>query len=145
MSPLAIVLRDVIASKDFKLNEIQEKIKKLWIESEITEEEKNELLELAKFNVNTEAERPDWLTTASNLSKRIDLLEARVLALETGGGDIPEPTGIEKWQPWDGISDKYQLGAIVEHNGVIYESVFNGQNVWEPGTAGTEALWKVKE
>jgi hypothetical protein len=30
----------------------------------------------------------------------------------------------------------------VRHNGLIYESLVDN-NVWEPGTVGTESLWAV--
>ena len=74
------------------------------------------------------------------MSQRIDGLEKRLAALE---GEEPEPEEYEEWKPWDGVSNKYQLGAIVTHNGKLWESTFNGQNVWEPGAPGTDNLWKV--
>jgi len=46
-----------------------------------------------------------------------------------------EPT-IEAWRPWDGISDKYQLGAEVTHNGLTWTSTHVGQNTWAPGVFG---------
>ena len=73
-------------------------------------------------------------------------IEERVKALEQGDETTPENTNpYEKWNAWDGISDKYQLGAVVEHNGILYQSVYNGQNVWEPGAIGTETLWTIYE
>jgi len=55
----------------------------------------------------------------------------------------PTVTGpaVEAWQPWDGISNDYQLGAEVTHNGQTWTSTHPGQNTWEPGTTGTESLW----
>ena len=44
-----------------------------------------------------------------------------------------------EWKPWDGISKDYAYGAIVSHNGQLWESVYNGQNVWEPGSG--DSLW----
>jgi hypothetical protein len=80
---------------------------------------------------------------------RINRLEARLATLEaapkddevTEGGEADSSAEYEAWTPWDGLSDKYQQGAIVTHNDKVWESVFSGQNVWEPGAAGTEALW----
>ena len=37
------------------------------------------------------------------------------------------------------ISDA--VGAIVTHSGKVLESVFEGQNVWEPGAVGIN-FWK---
>ena len=48
----------------------------------------------------------------------------------------------EDWQqPIAGITNKYQQGAIVRHNGKLWQSAYPGQNVWEPGVLGTETLW----
>lgn len=142
------LFRDVILSQNFKLDEMREKIKRSYITGDITEEEQSELLTLVSNNVNHEAERPEWLEIARKLDERISFLEEEVKILKSGDTtpeDNTETPQYEKWTPWDGISDKYQFGAVVEHNGVLYESTFNGQNVWEPGTLGTEALWKVYE
>lgn len=140
------LFENVIKSKNFKLDDMKAKIEKSYIKGDITEEEENALLSLALANVNTEAERPEWIEIAETLSGRITALEERVKTLEGEEETTPEETPKhEKWTAWDGISDKYQLGAIVEHNGMIYESTYNGQNVWEPGTQGTELLWKIYE
>ena len=45
------------------------------------------------------------------------------------------------WVAGDGISDKYQLGAEVTHNGLTWTSTHNGQNTWAPGVFG----WVVSE
>ena len=55
-------------------------------------------------------------------------------------GNEPEE-GYGEWvQP--GSTNGYALGDRVMHNGKIWESIFDGSNVWEPGAQGTEALWK---
>ena len=51
-------------------------------------------------------------------------------------------TGYEDWQQPTGAHDAYSFGDRVMHNGKIWESIFDGSNVWEPGAQGTEALWK---
>ena len=53
-----------------------------------------------------------------------------------GNSNENEQTEYPIWKPWDGISKDYQIGAIVVHNGEVWESTFAGQNVWEPGTVG---------
>lgn len=58
----------------------------------------------------------------------------------TGEGEI------KPWEPWDGLSDKYQPGAIVSHGGKVWESTYDGQNVWEPGAVGIdERFWRVRD
>lgn len=55
-------------------------------------------------------------------------------------GNEPEE-GYGEWVQPDSTNG-YALGDRVSHNGKIWESTFNGANVWEPGVVGTEALWK---
>lgn len=50
--------------------------------------------------------------------------------------------GIEEWIAPTGSHDAYEKGAIVRHNDRIWESIFDGMNVWEPGT--DETLWREK-
>ena len=140
------LIKDVINSRNFKLEEMRTKVSKCYVTGDISEEEHTELLSLLSENVNPSAERPDWLAVSKMFSDRMTALEERVKALEQGDETTPENTNpYEKWNAWDGISDKYQLGAVVEHNGILYQSVYNGQNVWEPGAIGTETLWTIYE
>lgn len=135
------IIRSVITAGGYKLAEIQHKVKKLYILGDLTEEQTDELLALAAQGVSADAERPEVLTMLRNLSARIDAHDARLTALEGGAADNEEPAAYEEWAAWDGVSDKYQQGAVVTHSGKLWRSAYNGQNVWEPGTAGTESLW----
>ena len=65
-------------------------------------------------------------------------LWARVLPGQEG--NEPEE-GYGEWVQPDSTNG-YSKGDRVSHNGKIWESTFNGANVWEPGVVGTEALWK---
>ena len=138
---------------NFKRNEMLEKINTFYLYGDLTLEEADKLRGKVAEYMNAEAERPDILKLIQTLGTKIEALTERMVKLEqnsnteSDGEDVTEPetTKYEAWQPWDGISDKYQLGDIVEHNGVLYESTFSRQNTWEPGVAGTEALWKVYE
>lgn len=141
MNTMKVALMSVINGKNFKLLDVQRKIKELWATNDLTDTEKDELLAAAMEAANPEAERPEQQAMLETLADRIAALEARVAALEAGGIE-PEPdTEIPAWKPWDGISKDYQYGAKVTHNGKIWQSEFNGQNTWEPGVVGTEALW----
>ena len=74
----------------------------------------------------------DWTPTAA------PSLWAEILPGQEG--NEPEE-GYGEWvQP--GADNGYALGDRVMHNGKIWESTFDGSNVWEPGAQGTEALWK---
>ena len=113
-------------------------MKKLYALGDLTEEQLDELLTLSQKNVSADAERPEMLIMLQELAARVEAVEKKLTAQEDTETEQPE---YEAWAAWDGISDKYQSGAIVSHNGKLWQSVFNGQNVWEPGTAGTESLW----
>lgn len=49
--------------------------------------------------------------------------------------------GVQEWEQ-PGSTNPYMKGDKVRHNGQIYESLVDN-NVWEPGTTGTESLWAV--
>lgn len=51
---------------------------------------------------------------------------------------------IEEYPQWvqpTGSHDAYQKGDKVTHNEKHWESLIDA-NIWEPGTTGTESLWK---
>ena len=53
---------------------------------------------------------------------------------------IPNEEVILEWEQPDSTNG-YMTGDKVIHNGITYESLVDN-NVWEPGTTGTETLWK---
>ena len=133
----------LITGGDYTLADMTNKVNVFWAEGQITEEQRTELLELAVSNLDVEQERPDTQTTLEALANRVTALEEAVATLQTGGsGDSGSASAYEEWTAWDGVSNKYQYGAIVSHNGTLWISTYQGQNVWEPGTTGTEALWQ---
>lgn len=51
---------------------------------------------------------------------------------------------VDEWPEWVqpiGASDAYMKDDHVSHNDKHWESLIDG-NVWEPGAAGTENLWR---
>ncbi|MDT4377270.1 hypothetical protein RO787_28550 [Blautia coccoides] len=53
---------------------------------------------------------------------------------------IPDPGVVPEWEQPDS-TNPYSKGDKVLHNDKTWESLVDG-NVWEPGTTGTEGLWK---
>lgn len=53
---------------------------------------------------------------------------------------IGEPGTIPEWEQ-PGSTNPYMKGDLVQHNGKIWRSLIDN-NVWEPGTPGTEVLWE---
>lgn len=133
------IIKDVIVKGGNKLAEVQHKVKKLYLLGDITESEMDELLAMASRGASVDAERPETLEMLCILAREMEALNARVKILEggedTSAGDYPT------WKTWDGMSADYSLGAVVSHNGELWESTFEGQNVWEPGVVD-EKFWK---
>ena len=156
------VIKSCIERGEFKLGEIIPRIREESFSGLISESERDELIELAHEKVNPSNEAPDVMLIIENVIKRLDEVEAILKQLiapeqpedpeDTENPEEPvEPSGPEQtdypaWEPWDGMSKNYQKGDIVTHKDNLWESTFEGQNVWEPGTPGIdERYWKVVE
>lgn len=138
------IVKNVIMSGNFKLADMQKKIDTIWVQGDLTEEQKIELINMMKEYVKPESETPEALKLCQELKEEIESLKERVTKLENGGVAPEPPAGVvvPVWEPWDGISDKYKYGAVVTINQKYYISTFQGQNTWMPGSMGTEGLWK---
>lgn len=131
-------LKSQIIYGTFHVLDMQHRVQKIYALGGLSEENLDELLSLIAQKANPDAERPELLALIQTLSGKLDALTDRVKALESGkpegGTDEGDTAVYPAWQPWDGFSQDYQPGAIVEHNGLLWQSVYSGQNVWEPGT-----------
>ena len=144
------ILENVIKSGKFDLARATELIETGYAEGAYTAEERAALLALRDQHLTAENQRPEVLEAMARLEAamtgRLTALEARVAALESGGageagGDTPAET-IPAWHAWTGIPGSgYQKGDRATHHGKIWESAFDGENVWEPDTFGAENLW----
>lgn len=138
------IVKNVIVSGNFKLKDMSKKIDTLWVQGDLTEEQRTELISLMKEHLNPESEKPEQIELYKQILAKYDALEERVRKLENGEVK-PEPAPsveVPVWEPWDGISDRYQYGAVVTIDQKYYISTFQGQNTWMPGSLGTEGLWK---
>lgn len=148
------VIKAVIESGRYELYDMLKKIDTCWVQGDITDEQRTELVKLAQENAN-----PD--NSYAPLQKQIDqLFEAdkkfaeelksvadRVTKLE--GGEVepePEPEEWPKWYKWDGVVENpWQKDSKCTHNGEKWISMVNN-NVWEPGAEGVhETIWKYVE
>ena len=153
------IFKNVINSKEYSLEDILKKIDTKWVQSEITDEQRDELITLAQANANPENSNAPLQKQIEELSKKHIALEETVTALsatvqkiketvESGGTVVPEPEPQPQeeypaWEPYNGIPPvKYQVGSKVSHNGKKWESMV-ANNVWEPGAFGVGAeIWK---
>ena len=130
------VIKNVIESKDYKLEDILYKINKMWIESAITEEQKTELDNLARENANAQNSYAPLQEQIDKLYTDMKELEARISLLEQENGqeEPTEPEPVEEYpefvQP-QGAHDSYNTGDKITYNGKKYVCKMNGC-VWSP-------------
>lgn len=67
-------IKSIINNGTYELNDILNKINVMWLQSEITEEQKEELTELARENANISSE-VDVVTKLQELDERVKALE----------------------------------------------------------------------
>lgn len=140
------VIKDIIENGSYQLVDISNKINKLWLEYQLTDEERDELLGLANQNININNEKPELekqieavLDYAKSLESRIKVLEERQEIEPPIEEEYPE------WIAYDGIVHLgYDYGDKVTHNGFKWENMLQGmKNIWEPGANGIdERYWK---
>lgn len=53
---------------------------------------------------------------------------------------IPDPNVTPDWEQ-PGSTNGYKKGDKVKHNSKVWESLVDN-NVWEPGSVGTDSVWK---
>lgn len=150
MAIMKSILENVIKSGKFDLARATQLIESGYVAGEYTEEERTELLNLRDQYLNPTSQTPELVEVVRRIEEKYAALEARVAELEKSKEEEPEPgeegETYEPWEPWDGISNKYQNGVMVTHIGYVWVSDYPGQNVWEPGSLGTERIWvKVRE
>lgn len=153
------VIKNVIESGRYELNDMLEKIDTIWIQGDITEEQKKELVIMAQTNADPAHSNAPLQKQIEELAKQqsilrseVDILSATVQKIketvESGGTVVPEPEPQPQeeypaWEPYNGIPPvKYQVGSKVSHNGKKLESMV-ANNVWEPGAFGVDSsIWK---
>lgn len=131
------VIKNVINSKDYKLEDILYKINKMWIEGAITEEEKTELDSLTRQNAKAENSYAPLQEQIDKLYADMKDLEARIGLLEQEGQDTEEPQEpVEEYplykQP-TGAHDAYNTGDKITYNNKKYVCKMDGC-VWSPDT-----------
>ena len=68
------IVKNVITSGDFKLADMQTKIDTLWVQGDLTDEQRTELLALMKENVKPESETPEALVMCKLLKAELELI-----------------------------------------------------------------------
>ena len=129
------IVKNVILSKSYKLEDILNKINVLWLESKLSDEEKTSLISLSRENAVAENSYKPVQEQLDNLYKEFNNFKTEVntrLNTLEGKEDIEEPT--EEYPPFvkpEGAHDCYNEGNKMTFNGKKYICLINGC-VWSP-------------
>ena len=126
------VIKDVINGKAYELTDMLKKVKTLWLEGDISDAQKEELVELARENAKPENSYAPLQNQINTLFENVKELAQEILALKNGGVTPEEPT--EEYPPYvqpTGAHDAYNTGDKITYNGKKYECQMNGC-VWNP-------------
>ena len=127
------IIKNVITSGRYELNDMLHKIDTLWVQGDLTDEQRTELTDLARENADPAQSYAPLQEQIDQAFAQIKALSARVEKLEAGEVQelAPEP---EEWPEWvqpTGAHDCYNTGDKVTYNGQHYVSKIDG-NVWSP-------------
>lgn len=138
------IIHDVITSKRYELNDILTKIDTIWLQGDIDDAQKDELVELARANADPEQSYAPLQAQIEQAFAQIKALDARVALLEAGETPEPAPEP-DEWPQYvqpTGAHNAYNTGDKVTYNGKHYISTMDG-NVWNPDAY--PAGWELAE
>ena len=125
-------IKRVVISRNYELTDILAKIDKRCIEGKITEEQRDELVEMARGNANPQNSYAPFQEQIEKLANEVKLLREEVEVLKNGGTIevTPKEEYPEYVQP-TGSHDAYKIGDKITYDGKKYECVVDGC-VWNP-------------
>lgn len=135
------VIKSVIESKRYELAEMLTKIDTFWVQGSITEEERNELVALARKNALPENSYAGLQERMDAMYKELEALKMRVKTLESEGAEEqpeePEEDILDEYPEYiapTGAHDAYYAGDKVTYNGKRYVCVApeGAAVVWNP-------------
>ncbi len=129
------IIKEVLIKGNYELVDVLNKINKLWIEGSLTEEERDELVNLARSNANPENSYTENTQQIANLWEYYQQLDTRLSKLENSQ-DVEPTEPEEEWpefvQP-TGAHNAYKSGDKVIFNNKKYICQIDGC-VWDPLT-----------
>ena len=133
------VFKNVILSGRYELSDMLKKIDTMWIQGDISEEQKTELVGLAQDYAKPENSYEPLQNQIDSLFKNLGemanelkVVTDRVSKLE-GSEVVPEPPAEEypQYKQPSGKHDAYNKGDKITYNGKKYECIKNNV-VWNP-------------
>ena len=137
------IIKSVIDAGKYELSDMLKKIDTIWVQGGITDDQRTELIALARDKADPANSYAPWQEQITNIYALLDALTARVTALESNGAEPTEPT--DEWPAYvqpTGAHDAYKTGDKVTYNGKRYICQMDGC-VWNPDTY--PAAWKDAE
>lgn len=124
------IIENVIKRGDYDLGKILNRIDTYYIESKITEDERDELYSKAR---NSAKAQLDYHTEIEKLWQKVHELESKIEHSNSTEEDEETTQKIDDWKKPTGAHNGYPFGAIMRYtDGKVYQSVFDGINVWSP-------------
>ena len=139
------IIYDVINSGRYELNDMLHKIDTLWVQGDLDDDQRDELVELARTNADPSSSYAPLQDQIDQAFAQISALDTRIKALEAGGSEPTDPEPEDEWPEWvqpTGAHNAYSNGDKITYNGKHYISTMDG-NVWSPDAY--PAGWKVQE
>ena len=136
------IIKTVIESKRYELADMLEKIDTMWLQDEITEEQKTELVDLARENAKLENSYSDLQKQIEQAFSEIAALKERVDKLD---GTEPDPEEYPEYVQPTGSHDAYHKDDKVTYKGKKYICIApeDVAVVWDPETY--PAYWQIVE
>ena len=115
------IIKEVLIKGKYELVDVLSKINKLWLEGSLTEEERDELVNLARSNANSENSYVENTQQIANICEYYQQLDSRLTKLENNQGvELPlEEEWVEFVRP-TGSHDAYKIGDKVIFNNKKY-------------------------
>lgn len=141
------IVKNVILAKNYKLEDMLNKIDTIWLQSKITDDEKLELIDMARENALVENSYKPLQEQIDKAFEEIDTLKETVNANAIGMSalkdaieklgqqvEIPETPTEDEYPPFvkpNGAHDCYNKGRKMTFNGKKYICLIDGC-VWSP-------------
>lgn len=141
------IIENVINSGRYELADMLKKIDTLWVQGDLTDEDKDALIQKAQSNANPENSYAPLQDQINELFNKIKLLEETVnanakgvLALKTAVESLgtsvtkPEPEPVDEWPAYiqpTGAHNAYNIGDKITYDGDHYICKMN-ECVWSP-------------
>lgn len=126
------IIQSVINAGSFELTDILRKIDTLWLQGDIDDDRRTELIDAARDKADPSASYAPLQEQLNKLAEKIKAIEDRVTHIEPGAPD--EPPVVDEWpefvQP-TGAHDAYNTGDKITYNGEHYTCQMDGC-VWSP-------------